>query len=677
MSSTISESTSADVSQSDTDAGLWSVWVWFWGGLALISIPMLIPYFIGMWRLEHYQFFPFAMLAVGVLAYTRMDRESPICGPRNTAVWITVAVAVFLILFSLLTSSTWLGAVGFVMIGAAFFWSQSGENDATLLGLSIPLLMLVRLPVGLDQLLVTRLQGMTTRMASVLLDVVGVTHAVQGNVIQLADRELFVAEACSGIQSVFTLAFLATVIVAYYRRRLWLTPLYLLIAVILAIAGNVIRVTTVAVAEFFWGIDLASGFSHDVIGYAALVIAGLMLLSFDRLVVFFLHPASILGDDMSSNPILSVWDYFVADTDSRVDYSRGAYVRDDDVRPMKATPESSWIGRKKVESLLSNRTVLASCIAVVVLVLVGASIQASRASIETPMASLLKEHVIYQPEPTMLSGKIGDLDFYEHRAVRGGSDPRLGQNSDVWTCKFNELDGQFVVSQTYSGWHELCICYEGMEWQLVDREVVAPLKTLEEEEAEAAALLATVGAGNSRAKTKKDDDSTSEETELLDLNESVDENATDEESYVTAKFKRSDGSYGYLIFGAVFEDGSICAAPSNLGAYGSRFLSRLDLYGVVDQQDLVMVQLWYAARGKLSRKELEGLQRGFQMARHNVAKAIREQDPSLIPAVMKNSEVTSLKGSNVELNEVDSEIAPIDIDSLEVNPAQQADGEKE
>ncbi|TWT84827.1 Transmembrane exosortase [Planctomycetes bacterium CA13] len=583
-----------------------------------------------MWRLEHYQYFPFALLAVAAMAYSRIDREQPIRGPQSLSMWIVLLFAAMMVFSSLAMSSTWLGAVAFVFIGIAFFGSQAGSAERTLIGLSVPLLMILRMPVGLDQMLVIRLQGVTTRLASVLLDVIGVTHAVQGNVIQLAGRELFVAEACSGIQSVFTLAFLAAVIIAYFRRRLWLTPVYLLIAVILAIAGNVVRVTTVAVAEYFWGIDLASGVGHDVVGYISLAIAGLMLLSFDQLVITVLHPAAMLGNDMSSNPILRVWDYFVSDPDSRIDYSRGVYSRDT-VEPMRSSGRESWLSSKKLDPILGNRVVWASMLGLSAILVVGASMRASNASIETPMASLLKENVIFKPDAKLLDGEIGALEFYEHLETRGGSNPRLGQNSDVWTCRFGENLAQFVVSQTYSGWHELCVCYEGMEWQLVERDVLAPDDT-SIDRSTPTELLADVDTNSTSNSNEAIQGDVTTETDTIDVLETMNDTTPDDLSpedlsYVSAKFKRQDGNYGYLIFGAVYEDGTICPAPSNLGAYGSRFLSRLDLYGVVDQQDLVMVQLWYVSVGKLDNKKLKELRRGFELARQNVAAAMSKQAP--------------------------------------------------
>ncbi|TWU37567.1 Transmembrane exosortase [Novipirellula aureliae] len=614
MPSTLSDSaTTADVDSSHSFKKLFSPWVWFWGAFALVSLPMLVPYFIGMWRLEHYQYFPFVFIVVGALAYSRIDRETPIRGPQSLSLWIVLLAAAGLICSSLVFSSTWFAAVGFVLIGIAFFGSQAGTVDETLLALSVPLLMLVRLPVGLDQILIKQLQGVTTQLASVLLDVIGVTHAVQGNIIQLAGRELLVAEACSGVQSVFTLAFLASVIIAYFRRRLWLLPFYVFISLLLAIFGNVIRVTTVAVAEYFWGMDLANGLAHDMIGYIALAIAGLLLLSFDQLVITILHPASDFGDDMSTNPFLRVWDYFVSDSDARVEYSRGAYSQEAVGLETRDT-EQGVFSSKKLEPFLRNRVVWASMLGIAAVLTIGATIRASNAAIETPMASLVKDFMIYEPTSQLLDGEVGALNFVDHRISRGGSDPKLGKNSDVWTYEFDNNEGQFVISQTYTGWHELCVCYENMEWKLIDREVCAPLST-----DDADFIVSAVS------------DQTAAPME-------AEPNA--DESYVTGKFKQENGTYGYLIFGAVFKDGTICPAPSNLGAYGARFLSRLELYGVVDRQELVMVQLWFVSPRKLEPELLDKLKIGFEKSRQHVADAMASKASGSSTAMLEASRQT-------------------------------------
>ena len=83
-----------------------------------------------------------------------------------------------------------------------------------------------------------------------------------------------------------------------------------------------------------------------------------------------------------------------------------------------------------------------------------------------------------------------------------------------------------------------------------------------------------------------------------------------------------DGRFGYLLFGAINEDGSSYDAPSNWGAFGSRLFSRLDRYGVITQQDLVMIQMWLVAPAKLDGDVVDELQEGFVLTRDIVAKAM-------------------------------------------------------
>ena len=582
--------TVAEVTQQNGEAiaavRLDSRWNLIWMCAGLSVLPMLVPYFLGMWRLEHYQYFPFAIILVCLLTYFRSFR--PFSGPHSTATWMLVILGMTATIASVLIGTSWLSAIGAVILSTAFLSCQSGPRDRSLLGLAVPLYMLIRLPVGLDQMLVVQLQRITTRLASVVLDFLAVPHVTQGNILQLTDRELFVAEACSGVQSVFTLAFLSTAIIAIFRRPIWFTPIYLVIAVILAIIGNVVRVTTIAAAIYLFNVDLTSGVAHDSIGYVALIISAVFLLSFDHLAITVLHPSALSDGHENGNPILAIWDFLlVGPTDE--EYAR---------RHGRSSAIESFLNRLFI-SVFKWRVSAVVAGSLLFIFVMAASIQASRVNIETPMASLLKSFVLFKPEENLLKGKVGSLVYIDHEASRNGSHPRLGQNSDVWSFRAVDLDsqGQFVLSQTYSGWHELCVCYEGIEWQLVDRDTILPTKIW------------------------------ADDSELGGLKN------TNNESFITAKFKRTDGKFGYLMFGAVFEDGTICEAPSSLGAFGARFLSRLDLYGVVDQRDLVMVQLWIVQPEKTGVKELRGLQQGFVLSRDKIAEAMRrENGRRLVPA---------------------------------------------
>ena len=546
-----------------------SRWRWFWLACIAMSIPMVIPYLIGMWDFEHYQYFPFVFLVVGYLAYTRSD--GIFRAPRGWAGWTAVAIGVLCVVGSLLAPSAWLAGVAFVIFSMACLHSMQGEDDRSLLAAGLPLLMLIQLPVGLDNWLITRLQRITTQLASVILDIVTVPHAVSGNIIELPSRELFVAEACSGIQSVFTLAFLACVLIGWNRRRLWMTPFYLVIAMLLAVAGNVIRVTTVALAEAWGGIDLASGWQHEMVGYFALGISGLLLLSFDQLIITLLHPISTGSSEMVLNPLIRGWNFLVADwryTDEETGYG----YRPERKRDRKRSSDV-WLNR-----FVMGRVGWYAVLGFVVIVTLGAATQATRVEVNRDPEPIIRSSLVLDPTADLLQGDYRVMTVTDHESTRNGAEPRLGRNADLWQAQVGPYTGQLVVSQTYSGWHELCTCYENLQWDLVDREVSqAEMETSTTDEAE---------------------------------------------SFVTARFKRPDGTYGYLMFTAVNHDGTVPPAPSSFGAFGARFFSRLERHGVVEQKDLVMLQFWMVTPEKLDADVLKRAQQDFVDIRSRIADAI-------------------------------------------------------
>ncbi len=175
------------------------------------------------------------------------------------------------------------------------------------------LLLVLRLPLNLDNQLTSGLQSATSVVASYLLDLMGIVHRLAGNVFFLKDGALFVEEACSGVQSIFTLLFCALMLVVWLRRSPALIPFYIVSAIVWALAMNIVRVTAIAVAQDWYGIDLAHGWKHEVLGYSCLVVAGLLLWSSDRffLVAFFPVPRAEVRH-APANPIVNAWNQMFA-----------------------------------------------------------------------------------------------------------------------------------------------------------------------------------------------------------------------------------------------------------------------------------------------------------------------------------------------------------------------------
>ena len=124
-------------------------------------------------------------------------------------------------------------------------------------------------------------------------------HDMPGTVLIFpGQKEYFVEEACSGVQSLFTLLFCAGAYSVWRRYSLGRILLMLLAASGWAVLMNSLRILAIPMAEIHLGIDLVSGWKHEALGYTALILAILMLLSTDRLFSILLTPLQLDEDTM-------------------------------------------------------------------------------------------------------------------------------------------------------------------------------------------------------------------------------------------------------------------------------------------------------------------------------------------------------------------------------------------
>ncbi len=560
-----------------------SVWTWFWVGLLVACLPMLAIYFTRMWRLEQYQYFPFAIGIVAWLVWTRSDRQ--FYPPANLISLAALALGGIAFAGGLVLRSPWFTAIAFFFFASGCLASMRSRSGSSLLTLALPLVLLVRMPLGYDQLLVIELQRITTVLSSLLLDVVGVPHAVDHNVIQLPGRELFVAEACSGIQSVFTLAFLSTLLIAIYHRRLWLAPFYLAIALILAVAGNVLRVTMVAIADSWWGVDWATGWPHDLLGYTTLGLSSLFLVSFDQWIVSFLHPTSQSSGASDHNPVIQFWNWIVDDgsTEDMVErYYKSGTAATVVAEPAYRIKLRSWMNRLQVKPAL----IATVCLSVILL-----GVTTTRALSVAPIAvdggsGMFVEGLIFDPSDGLFQGVSDDFELVDRQTSRDNENPILGWNSDTWRYgrPRESVVGQFTISQTYSRFHELCICYQGLDWSLLDR--------------------------YRRDITPQTDAFVQVEEEPVGA------------PVAYALFTNSDGAHGYLWYASVSETGKMMQPPERPGRLGSRLADSLDGDDSESNEPIMMLQLWVTAADQLDASTTARITRDFASIRQTVADQI-------------------------------------------------------
>jgi len=146
------------------------------------------------------------------------------------------------------------------------------------------LILMVPIPNLILQQVTFPLQLLASKLATILLRLVGVPVLRQGNVIVLASMPLDVAEACSGIRSLLTLVTLAVIYGYLMETRVWVRVVLALSAVPIAVAANSFRIFGTGLLVQYWDPDKAEGFYHALSGWLIFVVALIMLFAVHRVI---------------------------------------------------------------------------------------------------------------------------------------------------------------------------------------------------------------------------------------------------------------------------------------------------------------------------------------------------------------------------------------------------------
>jgi exosortase len=144
---------------------------------------------------------------------------------------------------------------------------------AVLRVLAFPLILLLfmfPIPSPIYAKLTLPLQLLASRGAEAAFHLLGVAAVRSGNLIDMPSQRLEVAEACSGIRSLVTLAFFCLVYSYWNERRSWVRAILVLAAIPSSVFMNIIRITaTGLIGE--WNHTYTQGVWHETLGYLALV----------------------------------------------------------------------------------------------------------------------------------------------------------------------------------------------------------------------------------------------------------------------------------------------------------------------------------------------------------------------------------------------------------------------
>jgi exosortase len=157
------------------------------------------------------------------------------------------------------------------------------------------LLLMVPIPAIIFNQITFPLQIFASKVAAWALPFFGVPVLREGNVINLPAMPLEVADACSGIRSLLSLASLA-IMYGYLLEKSNLVRVLLAFASVpIAVAANGFRIVGTGLLVQYWDPDKAEGFFHEFQGWLVFVSSLLMLFLFHKVLkAFFRRPGAVV-----------------------------------------------------------------------------------------------------------------------------------------------------------------------------------------------------------------------------------------------------------------------------------------------------------------------------------------------------------------------------------------------
>ncbi len=110
------------------------------------------------------------------------------------------------------------------------------------------------------------MQALAARNAISGLNGIGIPAVAEGNIIHLPGATLEVAEACSGIRSLYAFLALGALLARSLPLPWWGRGAVFLLTIPLSIAGNAVRVWGSGVAAYLGGPRTAEGAPHEIMG---------------------------------------------------------------------------------------------------------------------------------------------------------------------------------------------------------------------------------------------------------------------------------------------------------------------------------------------------------------------------------------------------------------------------
>lgn len=284
--------TAATASETDLQRKLRGLEAWpLLVGFAALAIPTAATLGEQVWSKESGAHGPIVLVTGLWLLWRKLPELRGIAKPG--AAWLTIlmlALALPLYVFGRAYDFISLEVGGLYGVGIAMLHAQFGLR--ALLKNWFPLFYLAFLvppPGWFMDSITAPLKLFVSYVTTAGLQAVGVPVFREGVTLMVAQYQLLVEDACSGMNSMTGLVAISLFYIYLLRNASWRYSLFLACLVIpIAIVANIIRVATLVLLTYFFGDAAAQGFLHMAAGLLLFTSALLLVFLVDNLLSYVL-----------------------------------------------------------------------------------------------------------------------------------------------------------------------------------------------------------------------------------------------------------------------------------------------------------------------------------------------------------------------------------------------------
>ncbi len=264
---------------------------------ALLYVPTLWDLAQGIWRTDDQAHGPM-ILAIGLwLLYRAWPNTLKVCGwhtaerPPSPSMTGLTAGSLILLTGLLLYIVGRSQSIPFMELGS-MVWVLAGTytlvlGPRSLRAVWFPLLFMcfmVPMPGLVIAAVTMPMKIAVSYMAETVLFALNYPIARSGVLLQIGPYQLMVADACAGLQTLFTLEAMGLLYLNLLRHQSLLRNVFLAVSIIpIAFTANVIRVMVLTLVTYYWGDAAGQGFLHGFAGMVLFVSALLLIMALDSM----------------------------------------------------------------------------------------------------------------------------------------------------------------------------------------------------------------------------------------------------------------------------------------------------------------------------------------------------------------------------------------------------------